>query len=249
MTPPRLALDRVSAGYDGALVLKAVSLEVRAGECVALVGPSGAGKTTLLRAIMGLTPIRHGAIWLEGMRLGVWPPYRMAALGVAAMPEGRRLFDELTVRENLLLGAYPEGARRHAAETLADVERLFPPLRTRRDVAAGVLSGGEQQMVALGRSLMARPRLLLLDDPFLGLAKAVIREVADALRALAESRGVAILATGQHVRRLLRLAHRGYLLDGGSVTTEGRGADLLADPRVGHALLDFSPRTASGVAW
>ena len=239
--PPLLAVERVSVGYDAALVLRGASLEVRRREFVALLGPSGAGKTTLLRAIVGLLPIRDGAIRLEAMRLDGLAPYRIAALGVTAIPEGRRLFDELTVRENLLLGAYLPAARRHAAETLALVERLFPTLGERARDPAAVLSGGEQQMVALGRGLMARPRLLLLDDPFLGLAKPLIRRFCAALRELTDAWGLTILAAGQHVRRLLRLAHRGYLLDEGRVMAEGPGAALIEDPRVRRTLLELPP--------
>jgi len=239
-----LTVDRLSAGYDEALVLRDVSLEVHAGELVALVGPSGAGKTTLLRAIVGLVRIRAGAVRLDGVRLDGLPPYRVAALGVTAMPEGRRLFDELSVRENVLLGAYLPGAREAAAESLAFVERLFPMLAVRRDAPAGVLSGGEQQMVALARSLMARPRVLLLDDPFIGLAKPVIETVAGALRELTERRGVSVLAAGQHVRRLLRLAHRGYLLDEGRMILAGPGPELLADPGLRRRLLELVPGTA-----
>lgn len=238
---PLLTVERVSAGYGGALVLREVTLEVRPGEFVALLGPSGAGKTTLLRAVMGLLPIRAGAVRLDGRRLDGLPPYRIAALGVTAMPEGRRLFDELSVRENLLLGAYLPAARRHAAETLPLVERLFPILRERGGEPAAVLSGGEQQMVALARGLMARPRLLLLDDPFLGLATPVVGRFCAALRELADDWGLTILAAGQHVRRLLRLAHRGYLLDEGRVIVEGPGPELLHDAHVRRTLLDFQP--------
>jgi len=241
-----LAVERVSAGYDGALVLRDVTLEVRPSEFVALLGPSGAGKTTLLRAVTGLLPIRDGAIRLAATRLDGLPPYRIAALGVTAIPEGRRLFDDLSVRENLALGAYLPAARHHAAETLAVLERLFPLLEGKRDVAAGALSGGEQQMVALGRGLMARPRCLLLDDPFLGLATPVIGRVSAALRELTDARGLAILAAGQHVRRLLRLAHRAYVLEEGRVVVEGSGTDLLTDRYVRRTLLELDSGGAEG---
>jgi branched-chain amino acid transport system ATP-binding protein len=240
-----LAVDGVSVGYDGALVLRDVSLEARAGEFVALVGPSGAGKTTLLRAITGLLPLRQGTIRLGSARLDGRPPYRIAALGVAAIPEGRRLFGDLSVRENLELGAYLPAARRATAASLARVEHLFPLLRDRRAQPAASLSGGEQQMVAIGRALMAQPRLLLLDDPFLGLARPVVAGLAATLREVTAS-GVTVLAAGQHVRRLLRLADQAFMLDEGRVMVAGPGADLLADARVRRTLLEWrAPSTGT----
>jgi branched-chain amino acid transport system ATP-binding protein len=236
-----LKIEGVEAGYGEALVLRGVTLEVGAGEVVALLGPNGAGKTTLLRAVTGRLPLRAGAIRLDGVSLAGLPPYRIAALGVATIPEGRRLFDELTVAENLDLGAYLPAARREAAATRARLEALFPVLRERRQQPAGLLSGGEQQMVALARGLMARPRLLVLDDPFLGLARAVIAAVCVALRALATDGQLGVLATGQHVRRLLSLADRAYLLDEGRVVVEGSAAALRDDGRVRRTLLELTP--------
>lgn len=242
--PPLLRTEGLAAGYGEALVLQDVSLAVHAGEVVSVVGPSGAGKTTLFRALVGLIPCRSGSVWFAGRRIDGLPPYRVAALGLVAMPEGRRLFSQLTVRENLLVGAYLPEARRRRAESLATVERLFPALARRRNLRVDVLSAGEQQMVALARSLMARPRLLLLDDPFIGLARPLVPEVARAVREL-PGQGTAVLATGQHVRRLLRLADRAYLLQGGRVTAEGPGLALLEHPEVRAALLD-EPRRAAG---
>jgi branched-chain amino acid transport system ATP-binding protein len=207
---------------------------------VGLRGPNGAGKTTLLRAIAGVMPLRAGAIRLAGARLDGLRPYRIARLGVATVPEGRRLFGELSVRENLELGAWPAPARAVVAETLARVERLFPVLAERRDQPAAGLSGGEQQMAAIGRGLMARPRLLLLDDPFLGLARPVVAAVAAALRELTRE-GLTLLAAGQHVRRLLALADRAYLLDQGRVLVEGTAAEVAIHPEVRRHLLEWSP--------
>ncbi len=238
---PVLTVEAASAGYGGALVLREVSLEVRAAEFVALVGGNGAGKTTLLRAVTGRLPLRGGAIRLGGVRIDGLAPYRIAALGVATIPEGRGLFEELTVGENLELGAYLSAARREAAVTRALCEELFPLVRDKRDQRAGALSGGEQQMVALARGLMARPRLLLLDDPFLGLARAVIARFCAVLRELTGARGVAILAAGQHVRRLLALADRAYFLQQGRVLAEGPGPVLLQDPELRRTLLELAP--------
>ncbi len=234
-----LDVEGVAAGYGEAVVLHDVSLAVRPGELVALLGSSGAGKTTLLRAIMGLLPIRAGQVRFGAARVDGLPPHRIAALGVAAMPEGRRLFDELSVGENLAIGAYLPAARRRAPEARALVERLFPVLATRRDAMVGQLSAGEQQMVALGRALMASPRCLVLDDPFLGLASQLRARLAPVLRELADGQGLAILAAGQHVRTLLRAAHRGYVLDAGRILVSGSGPALLEDPGVRRTLFDL----------
>ena len=240
MTGPLLVVENISAGYNDLLVLKGCSLEVRAGEFVALVGPNGAGKSTLLRAITGLLTPQAGAIRLDGERIDGLPPYEIAARGVALIPEGRRLFGPLTVRENLELGAFLRRAEPYREETLSLVFGLFPVLEEKQSAPAGVLSGGEQQMLALGRGLMARPRLLCLDDPFLGLAGQVTRRFCDALHSLA-AEGVTVLAAGQHVKRLLRLAHRAYLLDGGQVVRAGSGAELFRDERLRRTLFDLIP--------
>jgi branched-chain amino acid transport system ATP-binding protein len=221
------------------MILHEVSLVARPGELVALLGPSGAGKTTLLRAIAGLLPIRAGHIRLGAVRLDGLPPHRIAALGVASLPEGRRLFDELSAGENLEMGAYLPDARRRAPEARALVERLFPALTGRRAATVAQLSAGEQQTVALGRALMASARCLLLDDPFLGLAPPLRARLARVLRELADAQGFAILAAGQHVRTLLRVAHRGYVLDAGRVLVAGTGAELLHDAAVRRTLLDL----------
>jgi len=240
MTPPLLSVEDVHVAYDDLLVLKGCSIEVRAGEFVAVVGPNGAGKSTLLRAITGLLIPRSGVVRLEGKRIDGLPPYEIAARGIALIPEGRRLFGELTVRENLELGAFLPGARARQEETLGVVFALFPVLHERQSVPASTLSGGEQQMLALGRGLMGRPRLLCLDDPFLGLARPVINRFCQTIRAIA-AEGMTILAAGQHVRRLFRLAHRAYLLDEGRVILSGSGSELSEDERVRRTLLELIP--------
>lgn len=240
MTIPLLVVDNVYAGYNDLLVLKSCSLEVRAGEFVALVGPNGAGKSTLLRTVTGLLTPRAGTIQLEGQRIDGRPPYEIAATGIALIPEGRRLFAPLSVRENLELGAFLPRAYSEREETLRLIFRVFPVLQEKQRAPAGVLSGGEQQMLALARGLMARPRLLCLDDPFLGLARQVTNRFCQAIRAIT-AEGMTILAAGQHVRRLLRLAHRAYLLEEGQVVLSGTGAQLLEDERLRRTLLELTP--------
>lgn len=237
---PLLDVDRLSVGYGDLLILREVSIEVREGEFVALVGPNGSGKTTLMRALTGLLPPRGGTVRFRGDRIDGLPPYAIAALGITCIPEGRQLFRELTVRENLELGAYLPRARPREGETLRLIFRLFPFLENRSESRAEGLSGGEQQMLALARGLMARPRLLLLDDPFLGLARVVMNRFCEALREITHE-GLAILAAGQHVRHLLHLAHRGYFLDEGRIVRSGSGAELLADGHLRRALLEFGP--------
>lgn len=240
MTPPLLSVDDVDVGYGELLVLKGFSLEVRVGEFVALVGPNGAGKSTLLRAVAGLLPLRSGAIRLAGERIDGLAPYEIAARGIVLIPEGRRLFGELTVRENLELGAFLPRARPRFNETLELIFRLFPVLEEKQSAPAALLSGGEQQMLALARGLMGKPRLLCLDDPFLGLARPVIGRFCQTIGSIT-AEGMTILAAGQHVRRLFRLAHRAYLLDEGHVILSGSGSELSADARVRRTLLELIP--------
>lgn len=240
MTGPLLSIEAVEAGYDDVLVLRDCSLEVRLGEFVALVGPNGSGKSTLLRTITGLLPLQAGAIRLDGERINGLPPYEIAARGLTMIPEGRRLFGPLSVRENLELGAFLPRAHDRQEETLRLIYRLFPALQDKHSSPARVLSGGEQQMLAVARGLMARPRLLCLDDPFLGLAREVISRFCKAISEITRE-GMTILAAGQHVRRLLRLAHRAYLLEEGHVVLAGPGAELLQDERLRRTLLELIP--------
>jgi len=233
-------VSELHAGYGDLEVLRGLSLEVSAGEFVALVGPNGAGKSTLLLALCGLAPIQAGVIRLGGAIINGRPPYEIAARGLVLIPEGRRLFGPLSVRENLELGAFLPRARARQDETLRTIFKLFPMLEERQQAPAQVLSGGEQQMLALARGLMACPRLLCLDDPFLGLQRAVTDRFCQAVHAIMAG-GLTILAAGQHVRRLLRLATRAYLLDEGRVVLEGGGRELLADERLRRTLLELSP--------
>jgi branched-chain amino acid transport system ATP-binding protein len=230
-----LKLDGVEAGYGDLIAIAGVSLEVRPGEAVALIGANGAGKTTTLRAISGLLPVRAGRIELEGERLNGLGSAQIVARGIAHVPEGRQLFPTMTVRDNLELGCRA-AARPRRAEALDLVFALFPRLRERERQLAGTLSGGEQQMCAIGRGLMARPRLLLLDEPSLGLAPVMVRLIFETLQRVNDA-GTTIMLVEQNVPRALQLSHRGYVLENGRMVLEGTRASLLASPHVKQAYL------------
>jgi branched-chain amino acid transport system ATP-binding protein len=233
---PLLRLEAVQAGYGDLTAVRDVSLEVRTGEVVALIGSNGAGKTTTLRAICGLVPLRGGRVELDGASIGGRAPSAIVAGGIAHVPEGRQLFPTMTVLENLELGARTPESRRQRAESLDRVIALFPRLGERRSQLAGTLSGGEQQMTAIGRALMARPRLLMLDEPSLGLAPVVVATIFENLRTINRD-GVTILLVEQNVLRALRLSHRAYVLENGTITLAGPSADLLADAQIKRAYL------------
>jgi branched-chain amino acid transport system ATP-binding protein len=220
-----LELDRVTAGYGAFTALWEVSLRVTAGEAVAVVGPNGAGKTTLLRTISGLIAPRSGRVTFEGVELGGRAASDVVAHGIAHVPEGRRLFPHLTVAENLKMGAYLPSARARFRESLERVYALFPLLADRHRQRAGSLSGGEQQMLAVGRALMSRPKLILLDEPSMGLAPVMVLRLFDLIRRIREE-GYTILVVEQNVRQVLKLVDRAYLLEVGRIKVEGRAADL-----------------------
>jgi branched-chain amino acid transport system ATP-binding protein len=226
-----LKLVGVTAGYGDAPVLWGVSLEVNRGQIVSLLGANGAGKTTTLRTISGLVRAEGGQIIFEGENIEKLSPHQIAERGIAHVPEGRCLFPLMSVRENLELGARTDAARRRRASSLEAVFWLFPKLKERQHQAAGTLSGGEQQMVAIGRGLMACPRLLMLDEPSLGLAPLVVREVFGAIEKI-NREGIAILLVEQNVYQSLRLADRAYILERGRVTIEGKAEELLSDQRI-----------------
>jgi len=215
------------------------SLRVEAREIVALIGPNGAGKSTLLRTIAGLQRPASGSVIFEGRALHREPAHRIVEYGVALIPEGRRLFAGMTVQENLLLGAYTARARAERDRTLTWVTEIFPVLAERQTQVAGTLSGGEQQMLAIGRALMARPTLLLLDEPSLGLAPVIVRRIFDVIRRINADLGVGVLLVEQNVKAALDLAQRAYLMDGGHIVGHGTGQELLHDERVQSAYLDF----------
>jgi branched-chain amino acid transport system ATP-binding protein len=216
--------------------VRAVSLAVEEGECVALIGANGAGKTTTLRAISGLTPIRAGRAAFGGVSLAGLAPRQIVELGLAHVPEGRQVFPSLSVRENLEMGARTAAARASRRASLDQVFDLFPRLRERARQLAGTLSGGEQQMLAIGRGLMARPRLLLLDEPSLGLAPLAVRSIFEIVETV-NRQGTTILLVEQNVRRALELCHRGYVIENGEVTLAGGRDALLSSPHVRQAYL------------
>jgi branched-chain amino acid transport system ATP-binding protein len=228
-----LRLDGVEAGYRDLVAVRDVSLEVRPGEVVSLIGANGAGKTTTLRAICGLLPVRRGTIEFAGERLGGRTSAEIVARGIAHVPEGRQLFPSLTVRENLEVGARDRATR---GDALDAVFALFPRLRERERQLAGTLSGGEQQMCAIGRGLMARPRLLVLDEPSLGLAPVMVKLIFENLARI-NAGGTTMLLVEQNVARALQLAHRGYVIENGSIVLQGDRAELQASPHIKQAYL------------
>lgn len=229
-----LELEQVTVFYGRTRALQEVSIQVGPGEVVALLGSNGAGKSTTLRVISGLVAPTGGRVRFKGQDLAGLDPTAIVRLGIAHCPEGRKVFPEMTVLENLELGAYTRSGS--SREDLERVWTLFPVLRERSRQMAGSLSGGEQQMLAIGRALMSRPSLLLLDEPTMGLAPAVVREVARAIRSLNAS-GTTVLLVEQNVHVALRIAHRGYVLENGRVVASGPAEELARDERVGRAYL------------
>ena len=234
-----LEVSAISVAYGDVRVLHRVSLRVEAGEIVSLLGANGAGKTTTLRAISGLIPVQEGAVTFEGRPLTGLSPSRIVERGIAHVPEGRQLFTNMTVEENLEMGAYLPQAKMARAETLARVLELFPRLGERQRQVAGTLSGGEQQMVAIGRALMSRPRLLVLDEPSLGLAPIVVKSIFETVKRI-NADGTTVLLVEQNLAESLRLSDRGYVLETGKIAMEGRGTDLLADPHTRKAFLGLT---------
>jgi branched-chain amino acid transport system ATP-binding protein len=230
-----LAVEAVSTSYGAVQALREVSIEVRQGEIVTLVGANGAGKSTLLMTICGDPRARAGRIVFEGSDITRLPTHRIMRLGIAQVPEGRRVFPRMSVMENLLMGAQVAG--HDPAPLLDQVFALFPRLKERQAQRGGTLSGGEQQMLAIGRAMMAKPRLLLLDEPSLGLAPLIVRQIFSAIRDLNEKEGLTVLLVEQNANQALRLAHRGYVLVNGRITLAGTGRELLAMPEVRDAYL------------
>jgi len=234
-----LRILNLEAGYGLLRVLKGVSLHVSPGEAVAIIGANGAGKTTLLKSIAGILRPRTGTVLLDKREIHGLAAERIVALGCSLVPEGRHVFASMTVRENLLLGAYPCRGRGAAARLAADLEGvfgLFPILRERREQPAGTLSGGEQQMLAIGRSLMSRPRMLLMDEPSLGVAPLVVKDIYAAVAGL-KRRGMTILLVEQNARAALQVADRGYVIETGQIVLEGTSGELRDNRDVQRAYL------------
>jgi branched-chain amino acid transport system ATP-binding protein len=231
-----LSIQDLHVAYGHILALQGISVEVHEGEIVTLIGANGAGKSTLLRAISGVVPIRSGTITFGSTDLRTVPAHRIVEMGVAHVPEGRGIFANLTVQENLKLATWSRRDRKHLQQEYKRVFEIFPRLAERQNQLAGTLSGGEQQMLAVARALMTRGRLVLLDEPSMGLAPVLVREIFQTLREI-NARGTTILLVEQNARQALKLAHRGYVLETGRLTVAGTAAELMDNPSVKAAYL------------
>lgn len=231
-----LVVTELNVGYGEIQVLWDISFNVNRGEVVAILGPNGAGKTTTLKTIAGLLKPIRGSIIFQGSHIEGLPPYKIVDMGIALVPEGRRLFPYMTVYENLELGAYTKRATEKFHDTLEWIYSLFPILKERKDQLAGTLSGGEQQMLAIARALMSRPTLLMMDEPSLGLAPKVVADVFKTIKNLNEE-GVTILLVEQNVKKALEVSHRAYVIEGGRIVLSGGSDKLMADERVKRTYL------------
>ena len=237
MSAPLLSLRGVEAAYGQIVALKGVDIDVNPGEIVTIIGANGAGKSTLMMSIFGRPRARAGSILFDGADITHRPTHEIARLGLAQAPEGRRIFARMSVFENLQMGAAVAGLANFAAD-LARVFSIFPRLKERRDQRGGTLSGGEQQMLAIARALMSRPRLLMLDEPSLGLAPLVVKQIFDVIRELNKKEGLTVFLVEQNAFHALKLADRGYVMVNGAITLAGTGRDLLANPQVRAAYLE-----------
>ena len=231
-----LEVKEIEVGYGDATALWGASIEVGAGQIVSVVGPNGAGKSTLVNAIAGILRPRKGTIKIDGTDISRIPSHRVCDHGIAIVPEGRRLFTQMSVIDNLLLGSYRKAARAESGQVLEEVFSLFPILKDRQHQISGSMSGGQQQMVAIGRGLMARPRVLLMDEPSLGLSPAIVDEMFDIIGMINE-RGVSVLLVEQNVNKALEIAHHAYVIEQGRVVTSGKPDTLVNDPRIREAYL------------
>ena len=243
MSVPLLAIRDLRAAYGNIEALKGIDLDVQRGEIVALIGANGAGKSTLMMTIFGRPRARSGEILFDGEDITQTPTHQLARLRIAQSPEGRRIFPRMSVAENLQMGT--DATQASESEHAADLERvltLFPRLKERLTQRGGTLSGGEQQMLAIGRALMSRPRLLMLDEPSLGLAPLIVRQIFDAIRTLNRQDGLTVLIVEQNANHALKLAHRGYVMVNGLITLSGTGSELLQRPEIRAAYLEGGRR-------
>lgn len=231
-----LTVENLEVYYGAIRALKGVSFEVNEGEVVALIGANGAGKTTTLHTITGLLRAHSGSIMFDGKDLTKTPPHKIVSMGMAHVPEGRRVFQQLTVLENLKLGAYTRQNKQEIAETLAMVYRRFPRLEERKNQTAGTLSGGEQQMLAMGRALMSQPKIVLMDEPSMGLSPLLVTEIFDIIQEI-KAAGTTVLLVEQNAKKALAVADRAYVLETGTIALEGPAAQLMNDASVKKAYL------------
>ncbi|MEP7275261.1 MAG: ABC transporter ATP-binding protein [Betaproteobacteria bacterium] len=236
---PLLSIERLEVAYGGIQAVKGVDLAVNKGELVCLIGANGAGKTTTLKGICGLLPVKAGTIRYEGRDITGRPAFELVRAGLAMVPEGRGVFGALTIEENLAMGAYVRTDRDGVRTDIEHVFTLFPRLKERRRQTAGTMSGGEQQMLAMGRALMSKPRLLLLDEPSMGLAPLMVQKVFETVLEVSRE-GVTILLIEQNAKLALEVSHRGYVMESGEITLSGKASDLLHDPKVRAAYLGES---------
>jgi branched-chain amino acid transport system ATP-binding protein len=233
---PLLSLTGLTTGYGPVAVLHGINLTVNAGEIVTVIGGNGAGKTTTLMCISGIQPVRHGAIVFHGADIANHPAHAIVRQGIAHVPEGRKIFPRLSVRENLELGAFTRSDKNEFADNIAHMFELFPILKERRTQTAGTLSGGEQQMLAIARALMSRPKLLLMDEPSMGVAPLLVLRIFETIQRL-NREGLTVLLVEQNANLALEIANRGYVLETGTVTLSGECSALMRDPRVRAAYL------------
>ena len=231
-----LEIENVSTAYGMIQILWDVSFKIKKKEIVSIIGPNGAGKTTLVKTIMGLLPAKSGTIRFKGENIENLPPYEIVKKGVSLIPEGREIFPRMTVKENLLLGAYTINDKQQVKESRERIYQIFSVLRKKEKALAQTLSGGEQQMLVIGRSLMSNPELLILDEPSLGLAPIIVAKVLDTLRQINEE-GVAVLLVEQNIRDSLNIADRGYVLEEGKIIIEGEGRELLSNEHIKEVYL------------
>lgn len=231
-----LDVHNLAVAYGGIHAVKGISIGVESGELVSLIGANGAGKTTMLKAICGLLPVSQGSVHYQGRDIAGLPTHEIVKRGIALVPEGRGVFSRLTVAENLAMGAYTRNDHAEIRRDMESVYTLFPRLHERRTQNAGTLSGGEQQMLVMGRAMMSRPELLLLDEPSMGLAPMMVQKIFDTIRSIA-AQGVTIFLVEQNARLALEISHRAYVMESGLIALQGKSQDLLCNPQVQHAYL------------